>query len=832
MKRLRLAPRVFIATSALLLFTVLVTSVTLLYQTSTALRDEAQQYAEQLAGLLASNLADKGEISLANVFRTIDATLNGPMAAQGHIAAYFVAAAAEAGYDTTRVVDILTTMIDETVLDEFWITDEEAYAYLTNVRYATGPDAGELWYFAFSPDPAVQPQASKFYSLLHTPTDSAAVITQPAQVREIDGRTFKYVGVGGVDHHRIVQVGNELEAGEQEILRRISSEGRADVSLIIEGILGQQLATEGLMLDHFIRAAEDASWSASRIDEALARLVAISDMGEIRITDARGAGLYSSLDPGDSLRATLAHAAELDSVLDGTLNLIEHGTAMHERGTVMYKYVTSARPGSGRIIQIGIPIESSSGNLLYSVYQEEARVAVENGLPRGLWIYNQSLELAAFASYQAESGEEESALGRDIPESVMPLLDQAMQEEHVVSAARLALRSPQERGIWAASPIINVGEILIGGMVFFVNLDAIAETVRAEARRTAMIALFLLSLTAIATFFGARLLTRPIEVIAEAAREVESGEQPDSVLMEPVANRSDEIGSLARVFLDMSAQVFNREEVLETLVSERTQELQTSNHKLRRAQEAINQDLEMAKIVQAALVREGTVQIKAFSACARMNPAQRVGGDFVDFLEPEEGKLFVAIGDVSGKGVAAALFMAASQAAVKFAVAERIETISAIADEANRRLCSQNPMGLFVTTFLAMVNLKNGTIDYVSAGHEPPYILGSNGLRKTLPPTGGLAMGLMEDFPYSSGTTVLQPGETLFLYTDGLTDMVNIEGEIFGRERLEETIDGTGGHSPEEIVNQVWTTIGSFATGAPAADDMTCLVLHRKNDIA
>ncbi len=832
MKRLRLAPRVFIATSALLLVTVLATSVTLLYQTSTALRDEAQQYSEQLAGLLASNFADKGEISLANVFRTIDATLNGPMASQSHIAAYLVAAAAEAGYDTTQVIDILTTIVAETVLDEFWITDEEAYAYLTNVRYTTGPDAGEPWYFAFSPDPAVQPQASKFYSLLHTPTDSAAVITQPAQVREIDGKTFKYVGVGGVDQHRIVQVGNELEAGEGEILSEIYTSERADVSAIIEGILDQQLASEARMLDHFIRAAEDANWNSDRIDQALARLVAISDMGEIRITDARGSGMYASLDSDDSLRATLAHMAELDSVLDGTLNLIEHPTAMHRRDAGRYKYVTFARPGSGRIIQVGVPIESSSGNLLYSVYQEEARVAVENGLPRGLWIYNQTLELAAFARYQAESGEIDAALGREIPAAADTLLEMAMRDSVVVSSARLALRSPQERGIWAASPIINVGGILIGGMVFFVNLDAIAETVRAEARRTALIALFLLSLTAIATFFGARLLTRPIEVIAEAAREVESGEQPDNTLMEPVANRSDEIGSLARVFLDMSAQVFNREEVLETLVSERTQELQTTNHQLRRAQEAINQDLEMAKIVQAALVREGTVQLKAFSACARMNPAQRVGGDFVDFLEPEEGKLFVAIGDVSGKGVAAALFMAASQAAVKFAVAERIETISAIADEANRRLCSQNPMGLFVTTFLAMVDLKNGTIDYVSAGHEPPYILGPNGSRKTLPPTGGLAMGLMEDFPYSSGTTVLQPGETLFLYTDGLTDMVNIEGEIFGRERLEETIDGTGGDSPEEIVNQVWTTIGSFATGAPAADDMTCLVLHRKNDIA
>ena len=131
--------------------------------------------------------------------------------------------------------------------------------------------------------------------------------------------------------------------------------------------------------------------------------------------------------------------------------------------------------------------------------------------------------------------------------------------------------------------------------------------------------------------------------------------------MQPVMGRSDEIGSLARVFFNMTVQVFSREEQLETLVSERTQELQTSNQHLRIAQEAIDQDLEMAKVVQAALVRGGNVEIGPFSAYARMTPAQRVGGDFVDILGPSGNLLFFVIGDVSGKGVAAALFMAASQ---------------------------------------------------------------------------------------------------------------------------------------------------------------------------
>ena len=418
-------------------------------------------------------------------------------------------------------------------------------------------------------------------------------------------------------------------------------------------------------------------------------------------------------------------------------------------------------------------------------------------------------------------------LSRDLPANADSLLKVAMAEERVVSTARLALRSPAERGVWAASPIINTGQIPIGGLAFFLNLDAIAQTVRAEAKRTALIALFLLSLTALATFFGARLLTAPIEVIADAAREVESGEQPDETLVQPVAMRTDEIGSLARVFLDMTAQVFNREEELETLVSQRTHELQSTNHELRRAQEAINQDLEMAKIVQAALIREGTVKKKSFTACSRMTPAQRVGGDFVDFMQPSSGKIFVSIGDVSGKGVAAALFMAASQAAIKFAMVEQSASLSGIASAANDRLCNQNPLGLFVTTFLGMVDLNTGVMEYVSAGHEPPYILSSDGSRRALEPTGGLAMGLIQNYTYTSGFTEIQPGETLFTYTDGLTDMVNTDGEIYGRTRLEKTINTLGDTRPEEIVDLVWTNINGFSVGAPAADDMTCLVLQR-----
>ncbi|MDE0165520.1 MAG: SpoIIE family protein phosphatase [Bryobacterales bacterium] len=825
MKRLRLAARVFIALAGILTVAVLTTSATLLYNTASALRDEAEAAAVHLAELLSGSFAEMGEISLANVARTLDATLDGPMTAQARIAAHLTEAAEAAGYNPPRINRILDEITQETVLDEFWITDEEGFSYLTNVR----DEAGVPVPFRFDPDPAVQPQASKFYVLLDAPLDGDDFITQPAQVREIDQEVYKYVGVGGVDKPRIVQVGNALAFGEQEILTNVYASQRADVSAVIEGILGQHMRVQATMLDHFVSAAEAASWTKDDLDLRLRSIVDSTAIGEIRVTDASGVyAIYSSLPQGSTATVDLPHAKDLGVLVNGSEQVVEHATAPHASDGSAYKYVTVARKNSPRLVQVGVPIESSSGNLLYSVYQKEADILVRSRNLQALWIVNLERELAAAAPRpELQTGEETVDVQRIFEQRTEAFMKDAMDQQHVVSAASLSLLSPEDRGIWVASPIVNDGGILIGGLGIAVSLDEIALKVQGEARNTALIAFLLLGLTAVAALFGTRLLTHPIEIIADAARQVESGEQPDRADMESVSRRSDEIGSLARVFSDMTVQVFNREEQLETLVSERTKELQTSNQHLRLAQEAIDQDLKMAKVVQAALVREGSADLGTFSAYARMTPAQQVGGDFVDIAEPSDGMLFLAVGDVSGKGVAAALFMAASQAAVKSASAEHAG-IDAVAEQANSRLCSQNPMGLFVTCVLARVNLNNGVVDYVCAGHEPAYLISPDDSRRPLPMTGGLAMGLMEEFGYASRRETLQPGETLFLYTDGLTDATNRKGELFGKERLEGTLNGSAGRSPEDIVNHVWSEIGNFSAGTAAADDMTCLVLHRR----
>ncbi len=824
--RMRLAVRGFLALAVLLAVTIVATSATLLYNAATTLRDEAEANAVNLSELFSASFAEMGEISVANVARTLDATLDPQMIAQARIAAHFTAAAEAAQWNRTRIIRVLDGIVAETVLDEFWITDETAFSYLTNVR----DERGRLVPFQFDPDPAVQPQASKFYVLLAG--DDGDVITQPAQVREIDNEVYKYVGVGGVDKQRIVQVGNGIVFSDQEILTSRYTSERADVSAIIEGILGQQMSAQAIMLERFIAAAEAAEWTRDDIEFRLRRIATTTVIGEIRVADANNTALYSSLLPpaAGGAEAALVRPGDLDELPEGSSGVVEHPAAPRAADGALYKYVTVATGDVARRVQIGIPIESASGgNLLYSVYQREADVLVRSGNQDldALWVVNLDRELAA-AARRAEVQTTEGASAWELFEDrAAAVMDTAMDQGRVISAVNLSLFSPEQRGIWVASPLINTGGIPIGGLAIAVSLDDIADTVLGETRKTVLIALVLLGLTGFAAAGGTRWLTHPIEVIADAARQVETGKPPDSEAMQQVISRTDELGSLARVFSDMTVQVFNREEQLETMVAARTRELQTSNQRLQIAHEAIEQDLSMAKVVQEALVREGDAEFGAFSVSARMTPAQQIGGDFVEFTESPGDTLFFVLGDVSGKGVAAALFMAASQSAMMSAFAEHTD-ISAIANEANRRLCQQNPMGLFVTCVVGILDMESGRLDYVCAGHEPAYIVGPDDERRALPMTRGLAMGLMDDFEYASGSEVIQPRETLFIYTDGLTDAVNLSGTLFGKERLEATLDGAARRSPAEIVAHAWREIGDFSTGAAAADDMTCLVLRRR----
>ena len=312
-------------------------------------------------------------ISLATVARALDKMIEGQMTAQARITAQLVAAEETAGHDAARLIETLDAVVGSTVLDEVWVSDERGVVYLTNVR----DDSGAPMPFEFTPDPALQPQASAFYGLLASPVDGDAVVTQAAQVREIDNEVYKYVGVGGVDRRRIVQVGNALAFeeqapsdaytspvmtavlaafGEPDLLSRSHTSQLAEIRGVFEAILGRQMVVQAALVDAFAAAAEAAGWAADEVDSRLRRIARTSPTGEIDVLAPDGATVYTSR----SAPADGAAGGGPDPQPDESQSVVEHPIAPRASDGVLCKYVTMAGALSSRTVRVGLPIDDGS----------------------------------------------------------------------------------------------------------------------------------------------------------------------------------------------------------------------------------------------------------------------------------------------------------------------------------------------------------------------------------------------------------------------------------------------------------------------------------------
>ena len=330
------------------------------------------------------------------------------------------------------------------------------------------------------------------------------------------------------------------------------------------------------------------------------------------------------------------------------------------------------------------------------------------------------------------------------------------------------------------------------------------------------------------SWFLARRLARPIGLMVRAARAVEDGRQPEPSVAASLRNTSltrDEYGELAGVVLDMAREVGAREIRLNALVEERTVELSEKNVALEDAQREIRNDLEMAHSVQAALVPSDLPEDPRAGVAAFMTPALDVGGDFYDAFITDHGHLAFAIADVSGKGVASALMMAVGRALLRSAANQHPDPSMAVA-ETNDQLCSMNPKELFITAFFGVIDLELGTLTYVNAGHDPPYLMRPNEEPEMIPMTGGIALGVLPELNYTETTIPLDEGSSMFLYTDGITEAEDVSGQQFGRERLEEKLGGLNGEGPQELMDDVLTDLRAFSGDAKQFDDITCMALQ------
>ncbi len=211
------------------------------------------------------------------------------------------------------------------------------------------------------------------------------------------------------------------------------------------------------------------------------------------------------------------------------------------------------------------------------------------------------------------------------------------------------------------------------------------------------------------------------------------------------------------------------------------------------------------------------------SAC--LFPARKVGGDLYDYFLSGD-RLFFCIGDVSGKGVQASLFMSAAHYLLRSMAAEM--AVADVARRMNASLCTDNELCRFITLWLGCLDLRNGSLEYVNAGHDAPVLLRRNDL-ETLPASENMPLGVWDEAEFISGNIALQPGDILLLYTDGVTEAMDESGNEFGRKRLNEAVlaAGTGGTAEASgIIGSVLELVRLHALGTDQSDDITMLCLR------
>jgi phosphoserine phosphatase RsbU/P len=268
---------------------------------------------------------------------------------------------------------------------------------------------------------------------------------------------------------------------------------------------------------------------------------------------------------------------------------------------------------------------------------------------------------------------------------------------------------------------------------------------------------------------------------------------------------------------------------LEKTIEKTIQELELIRNAIKEHDKllAIQYDLDTARNIQSAILPKKFPPFperNEFEIFAAMEPAKEVGGDLYDFFLLDNERLGFVMGDVSGKGVPAAIFMAVSRTLIRATALKGISPDECLT-YVNSLLCRESVSSMFVTVFYGILNFKTGELNYSNGGHNPPYILSNEGELQTVDLTGGLALGVVEGFMYKNNLIQLKPGDTIFTFTDGITEAMNPGFELYSEERLEKFLKENYLLSATELVKESFNDVHNYAKDAQQSDDITVLAV-------
>lgn len=266
-------------------------------------------------------------------------------------------------------------------------------------------------------------------------------------------------------------------------------------------------------------------------------------------------------------------------------------------------------------------------------------------------------------------------------------------------------------------------------------------------------------------------------------------------------------------------------------LTEKNKKLQIAYDELKAAQaqliekERLERELQVAADIQLSILPDELPVLEDFDFGARILPARQVGGDLYDVFFLKDGNVGVLIGDVADKGVPSAIFMARAHAFI-MAEADIGVTAGEVLKLVNGHITRLQKSTQFVTALYGILDVKTRVFSYARAGHEPPLLLHADGTVERLPHSSGMALGLWEPVMLDERSIELPPGSTLFLFTDGMTDCRDPQGEAFGMERIKTTLGGLSDHTAQHVCDHMLGTLINYQDGAKQDDDVTLVAIR------
>lgn len=358
--------------------------------------------------------------------------------------------------------------------------------------------------------------------------------------------------------------------------------------------------------------------------------------------------------------------------------------------------------------------------------------------------------------------------------------------------------SPVRTGDW-----IVVARHDTGGSIFGIARplgDSLREIRRASVRNLGL-GLAVIALAVIGIVPISHRMTQHLRSLTDGVRQLSGGDFKTRV---PVRS-SDEFGTLAASFNQMAADL------------ERHQALVVEQERLRG-------ELELSRQIQTEMLPRGPLRSTRAEIAGVSVPAREVGGDFFNYFDLADGRLALLVGDVSGKGVSAALLMANAQATLRARLPLEND-LAALADAFDRELDLNTPRSVYLTLFMGILEKDGQTLRYVNAGHNPQFLIGAGGRIQPLSST-GLPIALFAGHGYSERSVSLEHGDLLFFYTDGLVEAENDTGDMFGAERLQQLVAEAQSRDIDAILRHVEENVRAFRGTVEPLDDATMMALR------